>query len=256
MTGTTAATVRPGTRVRVALALAWAGLLLALGCGVMELLSGLGYRWGWWPLRSGIQILRWSATTGLAAAALTLAGMLLALTSGVRRAFGLGALGLVLSLAAVGPPLYYWRLLDQVPRVHDISTDTENPPQFVAVLPLRRNAENPADYNAGDAAQQKKAYPDILPARLDLPAPQALQRAERIAREMGWDIVAVAPQDLRIEATDTTLLFGFKDDVVIRVAPAGRGSRVDVRSVSRIGKSDFGVNARRIRKFMQLLATA
>ena len=71
---------------------------------------------------------------------------------------------------------------------------------------------------------------------------------------MGWDIVAVAPQDFRIEATDTTLLFGFKDDVVIRVSAASGGSRVDVRSLSRVGRSDFGVNANRIRKYFKQLA--
>jgi uncharacterized protein (DUF1499 family) len=71
---------------------------------------------------------------------------------------------------------------------------------------------------------------------------------------MGWEIVAVAPGDLRIEATDTTMLFGFKDDIVIRVAAASSGSRVDVRSLSRVGKSDFGVNANRIRKFLRQLA--
>jgi len=247
---------QPGRRTRLATALAWAGLLLALGCGVAELLSGLGYRWSWWNLRSGIQVLRWSATTGFAAAALTLALVLLALAFRARRAFALAALGLALSFAVVGPPLHYWRLAGEVPPIHDISTDTENPPQFVAVLPLRRGAPNPVDYSAAVATQQKQAYPDIVPAFLALPPQQAWQRAERAARAMGWDIVAAAPQDLRIEATDTTLLFGFKDDIVIRVAPAEGGSRIDVRSVSRVGKSDIGTNAGRIRKFMQRLAAA
>jgi uncharacterized protein (DUF1499 family) len=95
-----------------------------------------------------------------------------------------------------------------------------------------------------------------VPALLEQPPAQAFQRAERAARAMGWEIVAVAPESLRIEATDTTLLFGFKDDIVIRIAAAGSGSRVDVRSLSRVGKSDFGVNAKRIRKFMQQLAAS
>jgi uncharacterized protein (DUF1499 family) len=89
-----------------------------------------------------------------------------------------------------------------------------------------------------------------------VPPPRALQLAERAARAMGWDIVAVAPDDLRIEATDTTLLFGFKDDVVIRVTANGNGSRVDARSLSRIGGSDLGTNAKRIRSFMRQLAAA
>ena len=241
---------------RIAVALAWAGAGLALACGAGESLAGLGYRWDWWHFRSGIQIMRWSATTDLAALALTLVAVILAWMYGPRRALAASAAGLALSLLVAGPPLYYWRALDRVPRIHDISTDTDNPPRYVAVLPLRKGAENPTDYSAEVAAEQKRAYPDIAPAMLDASPAQAFARAERAARAMGWDIVAAAPGDLRIEATDTTLLFGFKDDIVVRVTPSGNGSRVDVRSLSRVGRSDFGVNANRIRKFLRQLAGA
>jgi uncharacterized protein (DUF1499 family) len=256
MTEATSSLAGGGKGARMALALAWTGLGLALACAAGELLAGLGYRWGWWHFRSGIQIMRWSATTDLAAVVLTLAAAILAWKFGTRRALAASVAGLVLSLVVAGPPLYYWRTVDRVPRIHDISTDTDNPPRYVAVLPLREGAENPTDYGAEVAAQQKKAYPDIVPAMLDAPPAQAFARAERAARAMGWEIVAVAPEDLRIEATDTTLLFGFKDDIVIRIAAAGSGSRVDVRSLSRVGKSDFGVNANRIRKFLRQLAGA
>jgi len=239
---------------RIAVALAWAGAGLALACGAGESLAGLGYRWDWWHFRSGIQIMRWSATTDLAAVALSLVAVIMAWMYGPRRTLAASAAGLALSLLVAGPPLYYWRALDRVPRIHDISTDTDNPPRYVAVLPLRKGAENPTDYSADVAAQQKRAYPDIAPAMLDLPPAQAFARAERAARAMGWDIVSAAPADLRIEATDTTLLFGFKDDIVVRVTPSGNGSRVDLRSLSRVGKSDFGVNANRIRKFLRQLA--
>jgi uncharacterized protein (DUF1499 family) len=187
---------------------------------------------------------------------LTLAAAISAYWYGARRALGASLAGLALSLAVAGPPLYYWRTVERVPRIHDISTDTDNPPLYVAVVPLRKGAENPTDYNAEVAAQQKMAYPDIAPVMLDVPPAQAFARAERAALSMGWDIVIVAPADLRIEATDTTLLFGFKDDIVVRVAPSGNGSRVDVRSLSRVGKSDFGVNANRIRKFLRELSAA
>ncbi len=256
MTETTASIADSGKGARIATALAWGAFLLALACGIAELLAGLGYRWGWWHWRTGIQIMRWSATADLAAVMLTLAAAILAYHYGVRRALAAGVTGLVLSLIVAGTPLYLWRQVDRVPRIHDISTDTENPPRYVAVLPLRKGAENPTDYSAEVAAQQKKAYPDIAPALLDLAPALALRRAERAARSRGWEIVAVAPGDMRIEATDTTLLFGFKDDIVIRVGAAGSGSRVDVRSMSRVGKSDFGVNAKRIRKFMKQLAAA
>jgi uncharacterized protein (DUF1499 family) len=244
-----------GKGARIALGMAWIGGGLALACGIAELLAGLGYRWGWWPFGTGIQIMRWSATTDLAAVLLTLVAALLAWNYGARRALVAGGMGLVLALVVGGPPLYQWRLASEVPRIHDISTDTDNPPHYVAVMPLRKG-QNSTDYSAEIAAQQKKAYPDIAPAMLDVPPAQALQRAERVARAMGWDIVAVAPEDLRIEATDTTLLFGFKDDVVIRVAPNANGSRLDVRSLSRVGRSDLGVNAKRIRSFMKQLDAA
>lgn len=254
MTNTIASIAIGDRGTRFALALAWTGLGLALGCGVAELLAGLGYRWDWWHFRSGIQVMRWSATADLAAVGLTLAAAILAYKHGARRALAVSVVGLALALVVVAPPLYHWRLVDRVPRIHDISTDTDNPPRYVAVLALRKGADNPVDYIAEVAAQQKKAYPDIAAAMLDLPPAQAFAHAERAARALGWDIVAAAPGELRIEATDTTLLFGFKDDIVIRIASAGNGSRVDVRSLSRVGKSDFGVNANRVRKYLKQLA--
>jgi uncharacterized protein (DUF1499 family) len=227
---------------------------LALACGLGELLAGLGYRFGWWHFRTGIQVMRWSASIDLAAVVLALAAAVLASKFGARRAFAKGVAGVALALAVAGPPLYYWRLLEQVPRIHDISTDTDRPPVYVAALALRKGAENPADYSPEVAQLQKKAYPDIAPALIDYPPAQAYARAELAARAMGWEIVAAVPGDLRIEATDTTLLFGFTDDIVIRISAAGNGSRIDVRSLSRVGKSDFGVNANRIRKYLKQLA--
>jgi len=251
MTDTTAAGGGKGARAATAFALAALGL--ALACGLAELLAGLGHRWDWWHYRTGIQILRWSATADLAVVALALAAAMLASMYHTRRALAASLASAALALIVVGPPLYYWRLAGLVPPIDDISTDTDNPPRYSAVLALRKSGENPTDYRADLAAQQKKAYPDIAPAMLGAPPAEAFARAERAARAMGWEIVAAAPADLRIEATDTTLLFGFKDDIVIRVAAAGSGSRVDVRSQSRVGKSDLGVNANRIRKFLRQL---
>jgi uncharacterized protein (DUF1499 family) len=251
----TASVAAGGKGARIAAFLAWTGLGLALACGIAELLAGLGYRWGWWHFRTGIQVMRWSASADLAAVVLTLVAVILAWMHGPRRALLASVHGLAISLLVAGPPLYHWHMVGQVPRIHDISTDTANPPSYVDIVPLRKGVENSTDFSAEVAAQQQKAYPDIVPAKLDMPPAQALQRAEKAARAMGWDIVAVAPADLRIEATDTTLLFGFKDDIVIRVAADGGGSRLDMRSLSRVGRSDFGVNANRIRKFMRQLGT-
>ena len=164
------------------------------------------------------------------------------------------ALALVLGLAAAGPPLYLVAHAQGLPPIHDISTDTLDPPAFVAVLPLRQGARNSVDVLPEALAQQKRGYPDIAPLRLSVPPAEAFARAERAARAMGWQIVAVAPEVMRIEATDTTLFFGFKDDIVIRVRPSEHGSVVDMRSLSRVGTSDVGVNAKRIRTFLARLS--
>ena len=100
------------------------------------------------------------------------------------------------------------------------------------------------------AAQQLKAYPDLKTLLLGMPMEKAFRAALETAREMGWQIVAQVPAEGRIEATDTSFWYGFKDDVVIRIYPAGDRSLVDIRSVSRVGVSDVGVNAKRIRGFL------
>ena len=165
----------------------------------------------------------------------------------------IAAIALVLAALIAGPPLYLYRQAGRLPSIHDISTDTENPPRFAAVVPLREGAPNGLEYRADEAALQRAGYPDIGPALLDVPPGRAFDLADQAARAMGWDIVAVSPPDLRIEATATTLLFGFKDDVVVRITPAPKGSRVDVRSVSRVGQGDIGTNAQRIRAYMKKL---
>ena len=85
------------------------------------------------------------------------------------------------------------------------------------------------------------------------PPDAAFKRALNAARDLGWQIVAATPDQRRIEATDTTLWFGFKDDIVVRITPTDGGSRIDVRSVSRLGQGDLGKNAARIRAYLQRL---
>src|SRR5207245_6071626 len=119
-------------------------------------------------------------------------------------------------------------------------------------LPLRETEKaNPAAYEGAKVSdEQKKAYPDIAPAILDVPPKDACPRALKAAEQRGWTIVASDPASGRIEAYERSRWFGFTDDVVIRVAAADRGSRVDVRSVSRWGRNDFGVNAARVRGYL------
>ena len=139
------------------------------------------------------------------------------------------------------------------PPIHDITTDTDDPPAFAAAVPL--NTPGRTDYDPAVADRQRAAFPDLGPAMLPVPPADAFDRALAMVRDMGWELLAADADALRIEATDRSFWFGFPDDVVVRVAAAGEaGSRVDVRSLSRVGGGDLGVNARRVRAFLAALA--
>jgi uncharacterized protein (DUF1499 family) len=240
--------------------MAWlnrSALLFALVSAVAAILAGLGSRMGWWHFRTGFQILTWAAYGGLGSAIIGFIGCLAALWRGQRRGAWLALVGLIVGLIVVGMPWQMKRTAQRVPPIHDITTDTDDPPRFVDILPLRKYAPNAADYGGPDlAAQQHAAYPDIQPVTLRLPSQQTFTQAIRATDAMGWDIVAVSPAEGRIEATDTTLWFGFKDDIVVRIQARGDESRIDVRSVSRVGKSDVGTNAQRIRAYVRRLSEA
>lgn len=227
--------------------------LLALVAILLLLVSGPGVRLGWWTFLIGFHFLKWAAIVGLVAAAL---GMLFLLVPATRRNH---SAWLVISiLVGLGVAWLPWHSLQQaheVPAIHDISTDTHDPPAFVAVLPLRKDAPNSASYGGAVVAnQQRVAYPDIQSLQLSLPPAQVFDRARNAAKSMGWAIDAEVPGQGRIEATATTAWFGFKDDIVVRIRAHGAGSIVDVRSESRLGESDVGTNAARIRKYLEALS--
>jgi uncharacterized protein (DUF1499 family) len=230
-------------------------LVLALLAVTLLVVSGPGTRMGAWHFRVGFQMLRWAAYSGLAAAALALIALLLPRT----RALGVGvpAAALLLGLGAAFLP---WRLMQgarAVPPIHDITTDLEDPPAFVAIAPLRAGASNPVEYAGPETADaQRRAYPDLRPLAVAAPPATAFARALDAARAMGWEIVAADTAAGRIEATATTRWYGFKDDVVVRVTPSDGGSRVDVRSKSRVGRGDVGANAARIRAYLARLGGA
>ncbi|MGH7629501.1 MAG: DUF1499 domain-containing protein [Gemmatimonadales bacterium] len=227
-----------------------AGVLAAL----LLPLAGVGVRLGLWTFRTGFGVMRWAGYLGLAVAAISLVQLLVAQWRSPRP-WRLGV-ALAFGLLAAGVPWYWRQRARQVPPIHDISTDTQDPPAFVAVLPLRADAPNPATYEGAEiAAAQAQAYPDVRPLELPATPPAAaFGRALDAARAEGWAIVAADSAEGRLEATATTGWFGFKDDVVVRIRAAGAGSRIDVRSMSRVGRSDVGTNARRIREYLSRLA--
>ncbi|MFA0811787.1 DUF1499 domain-containing protein [Microbulbifer epialgicus] len=163
----------------------------------------------------------------------------------------LGLLPVAIPLITVGKGSF------TVPRIHDITTDTRNPPQYRVVLGLRKPGENSAEYAGEPVARlQRKAdvYADIYPLHVHLPVERTTELAAEVAEELGWKIVSYEPERGHLEAVDRTLLLGFTDDIVVRVRPeSDDGSRVDVRSSSRVGVSDLGTNAKRIREFLEEL---
>lgn len=228
-----------------------AAVAVVLSCAGLALLAaaGAGARLGLWHFRTGFALLQWGAYAGLAGAAAGAAALLL------RARPVLGAAALLLGLTSAALPWAQRRSARSFPAIHDISTDLESPPAFVAVLPLRAHAPNPPGHGGEEvAALQRAAYPDLRPVDVPAPPAQALERARRAAAALGWELVDIDAASGRLEATATTFWFGFKDDVVVRVRPAPGGSRVDARSVSRVGKGDAGVNARRLRRFLSLVA--
>jgi uncharacterized protein (DUF1499 family) len=155
----------------------------------------------------------------------------------------------------MAPPIIMRARAQSVPPIHDITTDFTDPPPFVTLKAVREESPNGLKYGGEEiAAQQRKAYQDIHPALVAMPPAQATQRVIDAARAMGWEVVGSDAVAGRVEATDTTGWFGFKDDISIRVRPDPNGSRVDVRSVSRVGRSDIGANATRVRDFLARLS--
>ncbi len=226
------------------------GLIAGIVAVLAMLLPGLLYRIGALGLKAAFSTVTFGFGLGLLAALLGLIALLLALFGRPQRYMGRALIALVLGMIAFVPPLMFMHKAKSVPPIHDISTDTASPPPFQTLLAQRADAPNAAVYGgAGVAAKQHAAYPDIQPLPFEASPADTFQAALSVARSMGWTIAAQVPDEGRIEATATTFWFGFKDDVVIRVRPDAAGSRVDIRSESRVGGSDVGANAARIRAF-------
>ena len=220
---------------------------------VVLALAGPAYRLGVLSLQNAFSVLRWAAYIGATGLIVALAAGALARARRSRGRLVLAVLAFIGALTAFAIPFQLQRNARALPPIHDLTTDLENPPAFDAVVPLRVDAPNKLDRSPQLAEQQRAGYPDLAPMTLPTPMGQTFDRALAAAQKAGWEIVTADKGSGRIEATDTTRWFGFKDDVVVRLTPWGSGTRVDVRSVSRIGRGDIGTNARRIRKYLQML---
>jgi uncharacterized protein (DUF1499 family) len=237
-------------------------LWLGLAAPVIALIGALGSAWGFWGFGRGF---------------LGLAGAFVLAVLAVAIGAGIGARNKKKGIAA--PKLYRWAgmaiglgmiawlanlaiLAFTVPAIHDISTDLADPPQFqmLALRPDNWDAVPGADDSSmkGMGPQQRwevihrNSYADIRTVRINQPMAEVVMKAERLAKNRGWAVAVADQAQGRMEATDTSTFFRFKDDVVLRVRATedGKGSVVDMRSVSRVGVSDLGMNAKRVRTFL------
>jgi len=231
------------------------GLWIAIVGVIWLALAPVGYRMGWWPLRFSLYYgVGGTAVIGALAVIVSLVGAFLTRRVSGAPGFGVALAGVLLGAVVGGYPAAQVTKARSVPPIHDVTTDPANPPVFVALAEVRRAAPNGLDYAGTKIAdQQKKAYPDVTTLRSPLAPADLFARAAKLAADAGWQLADSAPQDGRIEATATTRMFAFKDDIVIRVRAADKGSELDMRSMSRIGISDVGTNAARIRGFLEKL---
>jgi uncharacterized protein (DUF1499 family) len=231
----------------------WARIVFAASILVLLAVAYLigGSRMGWVSYPTAFNTLETVGQIGLALALVALGVWVWNLTT--RKGSALLAFKATLFMSVmVGLMLAYRVGPPPQPFMNDITTDLDDPPAYEAILPLRADAPNPAVYGGAEvAANQRQAHPEIEPIISTLAPDAAFERALEVANGLGWNVVAQDRSRGRIEAVDTTPFFRFKDDVVIRVRPEGQGSRIDLRSHSRIGLTDLGKNAARIMEFVQ-----
>lgn len=231
----------------------WQRLFLYLILGDLLIITiGIAGRMflDWQPLMS-FRIFFYGAQLALGLAALGLLQLLYGLykkqsfhkSSGALTVL-LGLSPLLLAVLSVGISGF------KAPMIHDISTDLDNPPVFSITNSLRTAEENSLDYAGEDlASEQRRAFPDIQAFYSDLAPADARNLALQTIETLGWILIVDDESTGSIEAYDKSGVFGFIDDVVIRIDPDKNGSRIDARSVSRVGLGDLGANAERIRLF-------
>ena len=240
-------------RARLGNRLAVIGLIVALASAVAMVFSGIGYRLELYHFRTGFAILGWAFWSALAGGILSLAG--LAVAGGKPGRTMVAALvGIAVGAMAAYVPWSFKQTAGSLPFIHDISTDTENPPEFIAAAKLRKPGDHPVTYDGKEVADlQHKAYADLAPLMTPTSKEKVFEAAKAAFASMGMQLADADLAQGRIEANQTSLLYGFTDDMVVRIASATAGTKVNVRSKSRVGRSDLGQNAKRIRLFLQKL---
>ena len=221
-------------------------------------LGALGTKFGLWAFTGGFMLLAAGAVLATLASFLGVIAYIVALRKQLLAERPTLLIGIFLGVVVLAILGTQYSAASSVPPIHNISTDTENPPQFDKIVAIRSAAQaNPLAYDAAALAPQQTApYPWVKPLTLMAPVDEVVDRAEAVMRDMGLEIVSSNKTTGLVEATATTFWFGFKDDVAVRVQPAADGgTQVDLRSVSRVGQSDLGANAARIGEILKGLGS-
>ena len=242
-------------------------LIVGLGIALYALASSVGVWIGLWDFRQGFGMLNnisgpapWViGVSAVVTVAAFVGASVMSLGNSTRLASAALIGTIAVALAYYIPTSHRSAGAPDAP-IHDISTDFVNPPAYVVIAPLRADAPNSMVYGEdGDRTAeglrqiQQEAYPEIVPQRFNDSVEQVFNRAVDAVGTMGWELVDANLADGRIEATDTTFWFRFKDDVVVYITSEGNETVVNARSLSRVGGSDFGKNATRLREFFALL---
>ncbi len=229
-------------------------LILAFTAVLAVTVMVFGARMGLWDPTVGFGYIRnYLNPIGLSLLALSSLGLIYQLVTRNRIGALKALIAVFIGLSLIAPMLHgIIKPTKRGPAIHDITTDTTNPPAFLVLDDTRAGAKNSLIYAGEEVAViQEKLYPYIKPIPSTLSAADAYAKALGVAKDNGWEIIAEEPEALRFEATAKTFFFGFMDDVVVKVTPINSESRVDIRSVSRVGRSDRGANAARIMAFTE-----
>ena len=246
--------------------IAIAVLAVGLIIGLIILAAPAGTWLGLWVFGTGFQILitldPFTPWIAIVCAVGLLAVIIMSLQSKAKNTAKLCTLAAIGTLSAV----IAWYIPNTVqarlvyPVIHDASTDVVNPPMYVTNVPLRADAANPMEYGTVEGFTleehiqlQQEAFPDLVPQLIDGSPQEVFDRAVAALETMGLEITAAVPEEGRIEAVASTFWFRFKDDVVIRIQSEGNQTRIDARSLSRVGRGDLGANGLRLQEFFNLL---
>lgn len=226
-------------------------LLMLVGCAAF--ISIAGVRVGVFEPLTGFSLLKQSVYAALVLSILAAASLFVCRREcnvASKRFFGLV---LVLSLVYSIMWIVFYAQRCHLPSINDITTDTQTPPAYLNVNFLRKSSDNSLSYNSDWAPIQEKYYPDVKPVFTKKTVHTAFKEALKLVKEKGWQVDSTYAEVGLIEATARTPIFGFRDDVVIRIMKQGDDVRIDMRSCSRVGKGDYGVNAQRVVNFMDEL---